>query len=80
MFANGVYRVLNIELNRTGTADKAGDATGRLFNLGNPTIDWVAIAKGMGLPAVHCETAEEFEKAFAGAMGQRGPMFIEAAI
>ncbi len=80
VFANGVYRVLNIELNRTGTADKAGDATGRLFNLGNPTIDWVAIAKGMGLPAVHCETAEEFEKAFAGAMGQRGPMFIEAAI
>ncbi len=48
----------------------------------NNTIDVrvVAIAKGMGLPAVSCGSAEEFEKAFAGAMGQRGPMFIEAVI
>ena len=37
-------------------------------------------AMGLGLPAVRCTSAEEFEKAFAGAMGQRGPMFIEAVI
>jgi acetolactate synthase-1/2/3 large subunit len=36
--------------------------------------------KGLGLPAVRCETAEAFEQAFAGAMGQCGPMFMEAAI
>ena len=39
-----------------------------------------AVAKGLGLPAVSCSTAEDFEKAFAGAMAQTGPMFIEAPI
>jgi acetolactate synthase-1/2/3 large subunit len=38
------------------------------------------MAKAQGLPAVRCETAQEFETAFAGAMAQKGPMFIEAAI
>ena len=38
------------------------------------------MAKAQGLPAVRCETAEDFEKVFAGAMAQKGPMFIEAAI
>ena len=40
----------------------------------------MAMARSMGLPAVRCETAEAFETAFAGAMRQTGPMFIEAAI
>jgi acetolactate synthase I/II/III large subunit len=38
------------------------------------------VARGLGLPAVRCTSAEDFERAFEGAMGQRGPMFIEAAI
>jgi hypothetical protein len=29
---------------------------------------------------VRCETGEAFEAAFASAMSQRGPRFIEAAI
>ncbi len=52
----------------------------KLLDLGDPKIDWVSLAKGLGVPAVRCETAEDFEKVFAGAMAQRGPMFIEAAI
>ena len=48
--------------------------------MASPRIDFVAVAKGLGLPAVSCATAEAFEKAFASAMAQRGPMFIEAKI
>ena len=64
---------------RTG-AGEAGPSARKLLDLGEPRIDWVPVAKGLGLPAVSCKTAEEFEAAFAAAMGQRGPMFIEAVI
>jgi acetolactate synthase-1/2/3 large subunit len=79
VFANYTYRILNIEMMRTG-AGEAGPSARKLLDLGDPNIDFVAIAKGMGLPAVSCATAEAFESAFAGAMAQRGPMFIEARI
>ncbi|MDP3299562.1 MAG: thiamine pyrophosphate-dependent enzyme, partial [Phenylobacterium sp.] len=61
-------------------AGEAGPSASRLLDLGDPRIDWVAMAKAMGLPAVRCETAESFETVFASAMRQTGPMFIEAAI
>lgn len=79
VFANYTYRILNIEMQRTG-AGEAGPSARRLLDLGDPKIDWVQIARGLGLPAVSCSTGEAFERAFAGAMGQRGPMFIEAQI
>jgi acetolactate synthase-1/2/3 large subunit len=79
VFANYTYRILNVEMERTG-AGKAGPSAKKLLDLGGPDIDFVAVAKGLGLPAVSCATAEDFEKAFEGAMGQRGPMFIEAKI
>jgi len=79
VFANHAYRILGIELNRTG-AGEAGPSAAKLLDLGDPKIDWVSMAKAMGLPAVRCETAESFETVFASAMRQTGPMFIEAAI
>ncbi len=79
VFANNSYRILNIEMTRTG-AGAAGPQAAKLLGLGDPAIDWVSLAHGLGLPAVRCETAEDFEKTFAAAMAQRGPMFIEAAI
>lgn len=79
VFANNSYRILNIEMTRTGAGD-AGPQAAKLLGLGDPALDWVSLAKGLGVPAVRCTTAEEFETAFAGAMAQRGPMFIEAAI
>jgi acetolactate synthase-1/2/3 large subunit len=79
VFANYTYRILNVEMERTG-AGKAGPSARKLLDLGDPNIDWVPLAKGLGLPAVSCSTAEDFGKAFQGAMAQRGPMFIEAKI
>ncbi|WP_372783821.1 acetolactate synthase large subunit [Phenylobacterium sp.] len=79
VFANNSYRILNIEMARTGAGD-AGPQAAKLLGLGDPSIHWVPLANGLGLPAVRCATAEEFETAFAGAMARRGPMFIEAAI
>ena len=79
VFANHSYRILNIEMGRTGSGNP-GPSASKLLDLGDPKIDWVSVAKGMGVPAVRCETAEQFETAFARAMSEPGPKFIEAAI
>ena len=79
VFANNSYRILNIEMMRTGSGPP-GPQAARLFDLTGPVIDWVALAKGMGVPAVRCEDGEAFDAAFAGAMAERGPMLIEAKI
>jgi acetolactate synthase-1/2/3 large subunit len=79
VFANNSYRILNIEMSRTGAGD-AGPAARKLLDLGDPAIDWVSLAKGLGVRAVRCTTAEAFDAAFACAMSERGPTFIEAVI
>jgi len=79
VFANHTYRILNVEMTRTG-AGQAGPQAAKLLDLGDPKIDWVSMAKGLGLSAVRCETAEAFDQAFAAAMAQKGPSFIEAVI
>lgn len=79
IFANHSYRILGIELGRTA-AGKPGPAAAGLLDLGDPRIDWVSLASGLGLPGVRCATAESFDAAFAAAMDQKGPMLIEAQL
>jgi acetolactate synthase-1/2/3 large subunit len=79
IFANHSYRILGIELGRTG-AGNPGPAASKLLGLGDPAIDWVSLAKGLGVPGVRCETAGEFDAAFARAMAEPGPRLIEAVI
>ena len=79
IFANHAYRILNIEFARTGSG-KPGPAARALLDLGSPRIDWVALATGMGMKAVSCDTAEAFDAAMAEAMTQKGPRMIVAAL
>jgi acetolactate synthase-1/2/3 large subunit len=79
IFANHAYRILGIELGRTG-AGEPGPAASRLLGLGDPAIDWVSLAKGLGVPGARCETAEAFDAAFARAMAEPGPRLIEAVV
>ncbi len=79
IFANNTYRILGIELGRTG-AGNPGPAAGSLLNLGDPSIGWVDLAKGLGVPGVRCESAEAFDAAFAHSMAGSGPSLIEVAL
>ena len=79
VFVNNSYRILNIELYRTG-AGQPGPTAKQMLSIGNPEIDWVALAGGMGVRAVACDTAEEFDSAFAEAMTQKGPRLIAARV
>ena len=51
-----------------------------LLTLTDPTMDWVSIASGFGMPALRCATAESFDSVFARSMTEAGPSFIEAVI
>jgi acetolactate synthase-1/2/3 large subunit len=79
IFANHSYRILGIELTRTG-ARAPGASAASLLSLDTPRIDWVMLASGLGLPAVRCVNAEGFDAAFAGAMARKGPTLIEVQL
>jgi acetolactate synthase-1/2/3 large subunit len=79
VFANRLYRILMIELARTG-AGNPGPAASSLLSLGDPALDWVKLAEGQGVPAVRCDRAEDFERQLACFIGQPGPKLIEAVV
>jgi acetolactate synthase-1/2/3 large subunit len=58
-------------MGRTG-AGNPGPAASKLLDLGNPRIDWVSLAGGLGLPAERVSTPEAFDEAFERAMNQTG--------
>jgi len=76
---NSSYAILNIEMQRVGVENPSEKAKS-LLDLSNPTIDWVNIANGMGMPASRVETVAEFDTAIADAMAQHGPRLIEVIL
>jgi acetolactate synthase-1/2/3 large subunit len=77
--ANHAYRILQIELARAGVAEPGRAARG-LTDLGTPTLDWVALASGMGVPAVRVEDAQSLVQELRRALADPGPHLIEAVL
>jgi acetolactate synthase-1/2/3 large subunit len=77
--ANRSYRILQIELARAGVAEPGPQAR-TLVDLTHPALDWVALARGMGVPGSRATTAEEFNKQFAAGLAAPGPYLIEAVL
>lgn len=79
VFANRSYRILTIEMARTG-AGKPGPAAASMLSLNEPQLDWVKLAEGQGVAGVRCESAEAFDEALAAAITGDGPVLIEAVM
>jgi acetolactate synthase-1/2/3 large subunit len=73
---NRRYRILQVELARAGITEP-GPKARALTSLGNPNLDWVALAKGMGVPGVRVETAEALSQELERALKEPGPKMIE---
>lgn len=78
VFANRVYKILYGELRACGAVP--GPASDTFFDLGRPDLEWVGLAKGLGVEAVRVETLEGFTDTFRAACAQRGPFLIEFRI
>ena len=76
VFANRIYQILRGEFDGVG-AGEPGQRALDMLKIDRPTLDWVALAKGMGVPGRSVTTADEFVKALAEAMPEKGPRLIE---
>jgi acetolactate synthase I/II/III large subunit len=79
IFSNRSYAILNMELERTGAAT-AGRTARSLLDLSRPSIDFTALAAGMGVPATRAVTAGELATQLRTALAEPGPHLIEAAL
>jgi acetolactate synthase-1/2/3 large subunit len=76
---NHSYAVLNMELDRVGV-DAPGPRAREMLDLGRPDIDFVHLARGLGLHASRAETSEQFNDELARALATPGPSVVEAVI
>jgi acetolactate synthase-1/2/3 large subunit len=72
---NGAYRILGYELTRAGVVP--GPRAESMVSLA-PALDWVALADGMGVPAVAVEDVESLMTEVTRANGEPGPRLIHA--
>jgi acetolactate synthase-1/2/3 large subunit len=76
---NGSYAVLDMELDRVGV-ERPGPRARRMLDLGDPPMDFVQLARGLGLHATRADTAEAFSDQLARALATPGPSVVEAVI
>jgi acetolactate synthase-1/2/3 large subunit len=51
-----------------------------MIDIDRPRIDWLAMAKSMGVRAVAVDSAEAFHKAMADSAREPGPALIEVRL
>ena len=76
---NRSYAVLNMELDRVGV-DTPGPRARAMLDLGHPDMDFVQIARGLGVPAARAETSEQFADELARSLATPGPSVVEAVV
>lgn len=83
VYANRAYDILRIELQRVGaqtSTQHTGPKAESLLDLTGPTMDFVKMAEGMGVPARRVDTAEDLAAALRWAFDEPGPHLIEAVM
>jgi len=79
LFNNRAYAILKMELNRVG-AESTGPKAKAMLDLSHPDMDFVALAQGLGVPAVRAQTADDFTAQLERALAEPGPHLIEAVV
>jgi acetolactate synthase I/II/III large subunit len=78
--SNQRYAILQNELARAGI-DRPGPNALALTQLSNPAFDWIALARGYGVPAERVQTVEALRIALTTALADcDGPCLIEMAL
>ncbi|MFQ5382362.1 MAG: thiamine pyrophosphate-dependent enzyme, partial [Dehalococcoidia bacterium] len=77
--SNRSYRILKVELAQAGMVEP-GPAARALTDLDRPDLDWPLLSRGMGVPGVRVETADELVVALERARAEPGPSLVEAIL
>ncbi|AZM52353.1 acetolactate synthase large subunit [Streptomyces sp. WAC 01529] len=75
VFDNRSYAILGLELGAAG-----GAGARRLLDLSAPALDFVSLARGMGVPAERATTAQEFAASLKRGLAEPGPWLIDCVV
>jgi acetolactate synthase-1/2/3 large subunit len=78
VLANRKYAILMAEL--AGVGASGGKTAMDMLDIGNPDLNWVQMANGMGMEAARAENVETFADLFAMANNRSGPFLIELVV
>lgn len=79
IFANNSYAILKQEYANMG-AGAPGPQALAMIDIDRPRIDWLAMARSMGVPALSVDSAEAFHKAMVDSTRAQGPTLIEVRL
>jgi acetolactate synthase-1/2/3 large subunit len=79
IFANHDYAVLKREFSYLGVGEPGPRALD-MFEIGRPDLDWVHLAKGMGVPGARVTSIKEFVRALREGFESDGPSLIEVPL
>jgi acetolactate synthase I/II/III large subunit len=79
IFANRDYAVLKREFSYLG-AGEPGPRAKDMFEIGRPDLDWVQLARGMGVPSSRVHSLEEFARTLRAGLESKGPALIEVPL
>ncbi len=79
VFANRDYAVLKREFSYLGVGNPGRRALD-MFEIGRPDLDWVHLAKGMGVPGTSVNSLDGFAEALREGFESEGPSLIEVPL
>ena len=79
ILSNRAYAILIGEMTNVGVTAYGGNAE-KMMQITNPEVDWVALAKGMGVEGARATTCEKFNILLKAGIARKGPFLIEAMI
>ncbi|MCW2284510.1 acetolactate synthase-1/2/3 large subunit [Rhodoblastus acidophilus] len=79
IFANREYQILKAEYANMGFQEIGPQALA-MMEIDRPTIDFCALAKGMGVPSSRVATADAFYRMLQKSCAEPGPMLIEVCL
>jgi len=79
LFNNRSYAILKSELANVG-AQNVGRKALDMLDLSRPDLDFVMLARGMGVPGERVTTMDEFNAAVARGLATPGPYLVEVML
>jgi acetolactate synthase I/II/III large subunit len=76
---NRSYAILKQELSNVG-GDETGGRALDMMELDRPSLDWVALARGMGVEAGRARTMQDLERQLAAGLRSEGPYLIDLVL